>query len=162
MGLRFFLDLGCPTCVNEKLLFTLLHIANLTSLLSSLREILKNSYCLSKRGVVVYPKVDQLLPIVAGLGWSVLGLMRCEPHKLSGYQEEVVAKNVSPLRKKPKLPYAEKTQVRFVPTSSTGVKHLVGADSKKVGGTRIARDVLLKPPADKFENHDLLRRIARA
>ncbi|KAI5323671.1 hypothetical protein L3X38_032743 [Prunus dulcis] len=58
MGLRSLLDLGCPTCVNAGLLFTLLHIANLTSLLSSLREILENSYCLSKRGVAVHPKVS--------------------------------------------------------------------------------------------------------
>ncbi|CAL2238621.1 unnamed protein product [Prunus armeniaca] len=44
MGWRFLLDLGCLTCVNAGLLFTLLHIANLTSLLSSLREILENLY----------------------------------------------------------------------------------------------------------------------
>ncbi|CAL8153885.1 unnamed protein product [Prunus armeniaca] len=82
---------------------------------SFLREILENSYCLSKRGVDVHPKlreaqlvvvvatvgsewqpwwsrcaqVDQLLPIVAGLCWSVLGLMRYELHQLSGYWEEV-------------------------------------------------------------------------
>ncbi|CAL2278329.1 unnamed protein product [Prunus armeniaca] len=79
------------------LLFTLLHIANLTSLLSSLREILENLYCLSKRGVAVHPKLwwgmfaqmDQLLPIIAGLGWSMLGLVRCRPRQLSGYPEEV-------------------------------------------------------------------------
>ncbi|KAI5317924.1 hypothetical protein L3X38_037631 [Prunus dulcis] len=35
MGLRFVLDLGYPTCINAGLRFTLLHIANLTSLLSS-------------------------------------------------------------------------------------------------------------------------------
>ncbi|CAL2269929.1 unnamed protein product [Prunus armeniaca] len=58
MGLRFLLDLGCPTYVNAGLLFTLLHITNLTSLLSSFREILKNLYCLSKRGVVVHPKAS--------------------------------------------------------------------------------------------------------
>ncbi|CAL8153316.1 unnamed protein product [Prunus armeniaca] len=39
MSLLFLLDLGCPTCIN---LFTLSHIANLTSLLSSLRKILEN------------------------------------------------------------------------------------------------------------------------
>ncbi|CAL2276326.1 unnamed protein product [Prunus armeniaca] len=89
IGLRFLLDLGCPTCVNAWLLFTLLHIANLTSLLSSLREILENLYCLSKRGVAVHPKMDQLLPIIAALGWSMLGLVRCRPRQLSGYPEEV-------------------------------------------------------------------------
>ncbi|CAL8993584.1 unnamed protein product, partial [Prunus brigantina] len=52
----FFLHLGCPTCINARLLFTFLHIANLTSLLSSLREIFENLYCLSKRGVAVHPK----------------------------------------------------------------------------------------------------------
>ncbi|CAL8125430.1 unnamed protein product [Prunus armeniaca] len=72
------------------------------------------------------------------------------------------AKNLSQLRKKPKTPSAEKTQVGYVPSSSAKVKHLVGADSRKVSGTRSARDVLLKPSADKFENHDLLCRIARA
>ncbi|KAI5343300.1 hypothetical protein L3X38_011176 [Prunus dulcis] len=83
------------------LLFTLLRITDLTSLLSSLRKILENSYSLSKRGVTVHPK-------------------------------------------KPKLPYVEKTQVGSVPSSSAGVKYLVGADSRKVVGTRSARDVLLK------------------
>ncbi|CAL8157428.1 unnamed protein product [Prunus armeniaca] len=58
MGLRFLLDLGCLTYVNAGLLFTLLHIANLTSLLSSLREILENLYCLSKREVAVHPKAN--------------------------------------------------------------------------------------------------------
>ncbi|KAI5313526.1 hypothetical protein L3X38_042702 [Prunus dulcis] len=56
MSLQFFLDPGCPTCINTELLFTLSHIANLTSLLSSLRKILENLYCLSKRGVDVHPK----------------------------------------------------------------------------------------------------------
>ncbi|KAI5334490.1 hypothetical protein L3X38_024623 [Prunus dulcis] len=59
---------------------------------------------------------------------------------------------MSPLRKNPKIPSAEKTQVGSVPSSSTRVKHLVGADSRKVGGTSSARDVLLKPPTDKLEN----------
>ncbi|KAI5327721.1 hypothetical protein L3X38_027117 [Prunus dulcis] len=72
------------------------------------------------------------------------------------------AKNLYPLRKNPKLPYAEKTQVGSVPSSSAGVKHLISADSRNVGGTHSAWDVLLKPPADKFENHNLLCRIARA
>ncbi|CAL2257265.1 unnamed protein product [Prunus armeniaca] len=141
MGLRFLLDLGCLTCVNAGLLFTLLHITNLTSLLSSLIEILENSYCLSKRGVVVHPKASWGKP-----GW----LSSCQRLAVSGNRGGAGArrwtscslssqpKNVSPLRKKPKLPYAEKTQVGSIPLSSAGVKHLVGADSRKVGGTRSA------------------------
>ncbi|CAL8087237.1 unnamed protein product [Prunus armeniaca] len=74
-----------------------------------LREILENLYCLSKRGVAVHPKasraltvgsgqqlwwsrcaqMDQLLPIVAGLRWNMLGLMRCGPRQLSEYRDEV-------------------------------------------------------------------------
>ncbi|CAL9000547.1 unnamed protein product [Prunus brigantina] len=88
-------------------------------------------------------------------------LERAWPHALQATSVER-AKNVSPLRKKPKLHYAEKTQVGYVPSSSVGVKHLVGADSMKVGGTCSAQDVLLKPFVDKFENHDLFRRIAGA
>ncbi|KAI5313612.1 hypothetical protein L3X38_042788 [Prunus dulcis] len=38
------------------------------------------------------------------------------------------AKNVSPLRKKPRIPSIEKSQVGAVPPSSAKVKHLVGAD----------------------------------
>lgn len=34
-------------------------------------------------------KMDQLLPIVASLGWTMLGLMRCKPHQLSKYRDEV-------------------------------------------------------------------------
>ena len=49
------------------------------------------------------------------------------------------ARNVSPLRKKPRLPSAEKTQVGAIPASSARVKHLVGADSKKIGGMRNIR-----------------------
>ncbi|CAL8155474.1 unnamed protein product [Prunus armeniaca] len=56
MSLRFLLDPSCPTCTNTGLFFTLSYIANLTSLLYSLRKILENLYCLSKRGVVVHPK----------------------------------------------------------------------------------------------------------
>ena len=58
-SLRFLLDPGCPTCINTGLLFTLSYIANLTSLLSGLRKILENLYCLSKRGVAMHPKVSQ-------------------------------------------------------------------------------------------------------
>ncbi|CAL9019625.1 unnamed protein product, partial [Prunus brigantina] len=53
------LDPSRPTCTNTRLLFALSYIANLTSLLSSLRKILENLYCLSKRGVVVHPKVSR-------------------------------------------------------------------------------------------------------
>ncbi|CAL8169023.1 unnamed protein product [Prunus armeniaca] len=72
------------------------------------------------------------------------------------------ARNVSPLRKKPKLPSAEKTQVGVVPASSARVKHLVGADSKKIGGMRNIRDAPLKPIADEFGDPDLLREVVRA
>ncbi|CAL8115589.1 unnamed protein product [Prunus armeniaca] len=71
------------------------------------------------------------------------------------------ARNVSPLRKKPKLPSAEKIQVGVVPASSARVKHLVGADSKKIGGMRHIRDAPLKPLADELGGHDLLREVVR-
>ncbi|CAL2270890.1 unnamed protein product [Prunus armeniaca] len=64
--------------------------------------------------------------------------------------------------KKPKLPSAEKTQVGAIPTSSVTVKHLVGVYSKKIGGMRNIREVPLKPLADEFGDHDLLREIVRA
>ena len=57
-------------------------------------------------------------------------------------------RNVSPLRKKPRLPSAEKTQVGAIPMSSAKVKHLVGADSK-IGGMRNIRDVPFMPLADE-------------
>ena len=72
------------------------------------------------------------------------------------------ARNVSPLRKKPRFPSAEKTQVGAIPASSARVKHLVGADSKKIGGMRNIRDVPLKPLADEFGDSDLLRDVVRA
>ncbi|CAL2259780.1 unnamed protein product [Prunus armeniaca] len=71
------------------------------------------------------------------------------------------AKNGSPSRKKPRLPFAEKTQVGSAPSSSVRVKHLVGADSTKVGGMCGARGVLPEPPTDTLENHDMLREAAR-
>ncbi|CAL9019379.1 unnamed protein product, partial [Prunus brigantina] len=70
--------------------------------------------------------------------------------------------NVSPLRKKPRFPSAEKTQVGSAPSSSARAKHLVGADSTKVGGMCGVCYVLPEPPTDKLENHDLLREAARA
>ncbi|CAL2271150.1 unnamed protein product [Prunus armeniaca] len=72
------------------------------------------------------------------------------------------ARNVSPLRKKPKLPSAEKIPVGVVPASSARVKHLVGADSKKIGSMRNIRDASLKPFADELGDHDLLREVACA
>ncbi|CAL8094058.1 unnamed protein product [Prunus armeniaca] len=72
------------------------------------------------------------------------------------------ARNVSPLRKKPKLPSAEKIQVGVVPASYARVKHLVGAYSRKIGGMRNIRDAPLKPLADELGDHDLLRKVVRA
>ncbi|CAL2252646.1 unnamed protein product [Prunus armeniaca] len=37
----------------------------------------------------MFAQMDRLLPIIAGLGWSMLGLVRCRPRQLSGYPEEV-------------------------------------------------------------------------
>ncbi|CAL9025443.1 unnamed protein product [Prunus brigantina] len=71
------------------------------------------------------------------------------------------AKNGSPSKKKPRLPFAEKTQVGTAPSSSAKVKHLVGAYSTKVGGMCGARVVLPEPPVDMLENHDMLREAAR-
>ena len=72
------------------------------------------------------------------------------------------AKDGSPLRKKPRPPSAEKTQVGSAPSSSARVKHLVGADSTKIGGMRSIRGVLPESPADTLENHDMFREAARA
>ncbi|CAL2247722.1 unnamed protein product [Prunus armeniaca] len=71
------------------------------------------------------------------------------------------ARNVSPLRKKPRLPSAEKTQVGAVPASSARVKHLVGVDSKNIGGMRNNREAPLKPLADEFGDRDLLGEVVR-
>ncbi|CAL2234714.1 unnamed protein product [Prunus armeniaca] len=65
--------------------------------------------------------------------------------------------NVSLLRKKPRFPSAKKTQVGSALPSSVRAKHLVGVDSTKVGGMNYVRGILPEPPADKLENHDLLR-----
>ncbi|CAL8167146.1 unnamed protein product [Prunus armeniaca] len=168
MGLRFLLDLGCPTYVNAGLLFTLLHITNLTSLLSSFREILKNLYCLSKRGVVVHPKwAAAVVGQVHADGPAVAyhcrsGLEHAGPRALQASLAKWLAKDASPLRKKPRIPYAEKTQVRAISSSYARVKHLVGADSRKVGGMRGVWGALPEPHADKLENHDSLPGIARA
>ncbi|CAL2257686.1 unnamed protein product [Prunus armeniaca] len=105
------------------------------------------------------------------------GLASCVgPRQLSGYPEEVgadvkssrneaansLAKDASPLRKKPRIPSAEKTQVRAVSSSSTRVKHLVCVDSRNVGGMRTVRGALPESHVDKLENHDLLPGIAHA
>ncbi|CAL2247521.1 unnamed protein product [Prunus armeniaca] len=191
IGLRFLLDLGCPTCVNAGLLFILLHIENLTSLLSSLREILENLYCLSKRGVAVHPKwVAAVVGHVCADGPAAAyhhrpGLQHVGPRALQASSTKSVlpdypskrkvdvkslrneaanslAKDASPLRKKPRIPYAEKTKVRAVSSSSTRVKDLVCVDSRKVGGMRGVCCVLPEPSTDKLENHDILREAARA
>ncbi|CAL2239112.1 unnamed protein product [Prunus armeniaca] len=72
------------------------------------------------------------------------------------------ARNVSPLRKKPKLHSVEKIQVGVVPASSVRVKHLVGADNKKIGGMRNIRGAPLKPLADELGDHDLLREVSKS
>ncbi|CAL9007608.1 unnamed protein product [Prunus brigantina] len=54
-----------------------------------------------------------------------------------------------------------KAVVKFLRDEATSsVKHLVGADSRKVGGLRGVRGVLLEPPLNKLENYDLLRETA--
>ncbi|CAL9018827.1 unnamed protein product [Prunus brigantina] len=44
-------------------------MANLTSLLSSLRKILENLYCLSKRGVAVHPKWSKMVGAAVAAGY---------------------------------------------------------------------------------------------
>ncbi|KAI5313611.1 hypothetical protein L3X38_042787 [Prunus dulcis] len=155
MGLRFFLDLGCPTCINAGLIFTLLHIANLTSLLSSLREILENLYCLSREELSCIPR--------AGGVFCLTSLKKDGRHVKSSRNEAttLLAKDVTSLRKKPSIPFVEKSQVGAVPPLSARVKHLVGADSKQIGDMRNIRDVPLKLFADKLRDRDLLRKVVR-
>ncbi|CAL9007615.1 unnamed protein product [Prunus brigantina] len=75
--------------------------------------------------------------------------------------DDLFAKNVSPLRMKPRFPSTEKTRVGFVPSSSARVKHLIcPANSRKVGGLRGVRGVLPEPPLKKLENYDLLHETA--
>ncbi|CAL2272003.1 unnamed protein product [Prunus armeniaca] len=66
-----------------------------------------------------------------------------------------LVKDVTPLRKKPRIPYAEKTQVRVVLSPSARFKHLVGAYSKKIDDIRNVRDVPLESPTDKLGDYDL-------
>lgn len=73
------------------------------------------------------------------------------------------AKDVSPLRKKTRLPFAViksspkqvlfagKTQVRVAPSSSARVKHLVGMDIKKIGGMQNIWDILLKSSTENLK-----------
>ncbi|KAI5319730.1 hypothetical protein L3X38_039438 [Prunus dulcis] len=72
-----------------------------------------------------------------------------------------LAKDVSPLRKKPRILSVEKSQVGDVPPSSARVKHLVGADSKQIGDMQNIWDVPLKPPADKLGDRDMLCKVVR-
>ncbi|CAL8169250.1 unnamed protein product [Prunus armeniaca] len=66
-----------------------------------------------------------------------------------------LVKDVTPLRKKPRIPYAEKTQVRDVPSPSARFKHLVGAYSKKIDDIRNVQDVPLESPTNKLGDCDL-------
>lgn len=77
-------------------------------------------------------------------------------------------RDVSPLRKKLRLPYvvikysskevsfAKKTQLGATPSSSAMVKHLVGVNNKNIGVMRNVRDILLKSPANKLKTCDML------
>ncbi|XP_034229461.1 heat shock protein 83-like [Prunus dulcis] len=85
-----------------------------------------------------------------------------EPLRFNVYAATSHAKDVSPLRKKPRIPSVEKSQVEAIPPSSTRVKHLVGADSNQIGDMRNIRDVPLKLPADKLGDRDLLCKVVRA
>ncbi|CAL2248266.1 unnamed protein product [Prunus armeniaca] len=44
------------------------------------------------------------------------------------------------------------TQVRVALLSSSRVKHLVGTDSKKIGGMRNVRNILLKSPTNQLKD----------
>ncbi|CAL8167959.1 unnamed protein product [Prunus armeniaca] len=77
------------------------------------------------------------------------------------------ARDVSLLRKKPRLPSvvikfslkeassAEKTQVGAPPSSFARIKHLVSVDSKKIGGMQNVRGILLKSLTDKLKTCNL-------
>lgn len=76
-------------------------------------------------------------------------------------------RDVSPLRKKPRLPFAmikyiskkissaKKTQAGAALLSTASVKHIVDADSKKIGGMRNIQDIPLKSPIDKLKTCNL-------
>ncbi|KAI5329045.1 hypothetical protein L3X38_028442 [Prunus dulcis] len=59
--------------------------------------------------------------------------------------------HATPLRKKPRIHFTEKTQVRPILLPSVRFKHLVGADSKKIDGIRDVQDVPLESSIDKLE-----------
>ncbi|CAL2239634.1 unnamed protein product [Prunus armeniaca] len=73
--------------------------------------------------------------------WKQNGL---DSDDLPARRESVLPDPPKKGRKKPRIPSAEKTQVGVVPSSSARVKHLVGADNKKIGGIRNIRDAPLK------------------
>ncbi|CAL8115587.1 unnamed protein product [Prunus armeniaca] len=89
-SLRSLLDLGCPTCINTWLFFTLSHITNLTSLPSSLRKILENLYCfveernfrasreVVQHGLQVRACGDKSWRIRAGIKWSMRRMLVLE------------------------------------------------------------------------------------
>ncbi|KAI5338205.1 hypothetical protein L3X38_017476 [Prunus dulcis] len=68
-------------------------------------------------------------------------------------------KDATPLRKKPRIHSAEKTQARAVLPPSARFKHLVGADSKKIDGIRDFQDVPLEYSTDKLRDRDLLHEV---
>ncbi|CAL9005773.1 unnamed protein product [Prunus brigantina] len=121
---------------------SLLHITNLTSLLSSLRKILENLYYLSKRGVVVHPKrAATVVELVHASGPAAIyrhkvGLEHDGPHALRATSAEQNRRSVLPN-----------------PLQRGRVKHLIGTKSRKVGGMC---------SADELERHDLLLEIIRA
>ncbi|CAL2259752.1 unnamed protein product [Prunus armeniaca] len=168
MGLRFVLDLGSPTCVNAGLLFTLLHIENLTSLLSSFREILENLYCLSKRGVAMHSKwAAAVIEQVRTSGPATVYRRRSElehagPHALHATSSEQNRRNVMPNPPQRGRLMSSIQEMELRHHERRMVKHLTGTDSRKVGGMRSVRDVLLKSPTDKLKDHDMLREIVRA
>ncbi|CAL8162666.1 unnamed protein product [Prunus armeniaca] len=89
-------------------------------------------------------------------GWSDGGCWKADVKSSRNEAATSLAKDVSSLRKKTRIPSAEKTQVGVVPLSSARVKHLVGADNKKIGSMRNIRDVPLKPCSVKWFAHELV------
>ncbi|KAI5338010.1 hypothetical protein L3X38_017281 [Prunus dulcis] len=71
----------------------------------------------------------------------------------------LLAKDATPLRKKPRIHSAEKTQVRAVLPPSIRFKNLVGADSKKIDGIRDVWDVPPESSTDKLGDRDLLHEV---
>ena len=71
----------------------------------------------------------------------------------------MLAKDATPLRKKPRIHFTEKTHVRLVLLPSVRFKHLVGADSKKIDGIRDVQDVPLESSIDKLGDRDLLHEV---